>query len=177
MEKRLHLYVSKKHPALWLALLCLLASAAARISVFSLWGTFGLWRHIIWPVAATVLFGLLAVLGGQERLYRTAIPFWMLGGCTAWQLHSLFGGTPFIYAMICLCILFFCIGYTSVITDGNVFTRCPDCGCEIGVDLNDVIDDGQLDLHSLRVCCPKCSRIRWKAAHKGCERSTCHAHQ
>ena len=63
------------------------------------------------------------------------------------------------------------------ITDGNVFTRCPDCGCEIGVDLNDVIDDGQLDLHGLRVCCPKCSRIRWKAAHKGCERSTCHAHQ
>ena len=117
MEKRLHLYVSKKHPALWLALLCLLASAAARISVFSLWGTFGLWRHIIWPVAATVLFGLLAVLGGQERLYRTAIPFWMLGGCTAWQLHSLFGGTPFIYAMICLCILFFCIGYTSVISE------------------------------------------------------------
>ena len=116
MEKRLHLYVSKKHPALWLTVLCLLASAAARIAVFSLWGTFGLWRHIIWPVAATVLFGLLAVLGGRERLYRTAIPFWMLGGCAAWQLHRLFGGVPVIYAMICLCILFFCISYTSVIS-------------------------------------------------------------
>ena len=116
MEKRLHLYVSNKHPALWLAVLCLLASAAARIAVFSLRGTFGLWRHIIWPVVATLLFGLLAVLGGRERLYRTAIPFWMLGVCAAWQLHRLFGGIPVIYAMICLCILFFCISYTSVIS-------------------------------------------------------------
>lgn len=63
------------------------------------------------------------------------------------------------------------------ITDENVFTRCPDCGCEISVDLNDLTGDGQLDLYGLGVCCPECSRARWKAAHKGCERSACHAHQ
>ena len=52
------------------------------------------------------------------------------------------------------------------ITDENVFTRCPDCGAEICIDLNDVIDeDGQLDLYGLGVCCPGCSRARWKAAH------------
>lgn len=63
------------------------------------------------------------------------------------------------------------------ITDENVFTRCPDCGCEISVDLNDITGDGQLDLYVLSVCCPECSRARWKAAHMGCERSACHAHQ
>ena len=36
------------------------------------------------------------------------------------------------------------------ITDENVFTRCPDCGQEVSVDLNDVIDDeGQLDLFGM----------------------------
>ena len=64
------------------------------------------------------------------------------------------------------------------ITDENVFTRCPDCGTEIGIDLNDVIDeDGQLDLYGLGVCCPECSRARWKAAHTKCEGSACYAHQ
>lgn len=64
------------------------------------------------------------------------------------------------------------------ITDENVFTRCPDCGTEIGIDLNDVIDgDGQLDLYGLGVCCPECSRARWKAAHAKCEGSACYAYQ
>ena len=64
------------------------------------------------------------------------------------------------------------------ITDENVFTRCPDCGAEICIDLNDVIDkDGQLDLYGLGVCCPECSRARWKAAHTKCEGSACYAHQ
>ena len=59
------------------------------------------------------------------------------------------------------------------ITDENVFTRCPDCGQEVSVDLNDVIDDeGQLDLFGTGVCCAECSRKRWNAAsnsprHKG----------
>ncbi len=63
------------------------------------------------------------------------------------------------------------------ITDENVFTRCPDCGSEIAVDLSDLADEGQHDLFALGVCCPECSRARWKAAHAGCERSACHGHQ
>ena len=42
---------------------------------------------------------------------------------------------------------------------------------------SDLADEGQLDLFDLGVCCPKCSRARWKAAHAGCERSACHGHQ
>ena len=63
------------------------------------------------------------------------------------------------------------------ITDENVFTRCPDCGSEIAVALSDLADEGQLDLFDLGVCCPECSRARWKAAHAGYERSACHGRQ
>ena len=41
MEKRIHLYVSRKHPALWLTGLLMLASVVARIAVFS---QVGVWR-------------------------------------------------------------------------------------------------------------------------------------
>lgn len=63
------------------------------------------------------------------------------------------------------------------ITDENVFTRCPDCGSEIAVDLIDLADEGQHDLFALGVCCPECSRARWKAAHAEYERSACHGRQ
>lgn len=54
------------------------------------------------------------------------------------------------------------------ITDENVFTRCPDCGQEVAVDLNDIVDDeGQLDLFGVGVCCTECSRKRWNAAGMG----------
>ena len=55
--------------------------------------------------------------------------------------------------------------------------RCPDCGSEIAVDLSDLADEGQHDLFALGVCCPECSRARWKAAHAEYERSACHGHQ
>ena len=63
------------------------------------------------------------------------------------------------------------------ITDENVFTRCPDCGSEIAVDLSDLADEGQLDLYELGVLCPACSRARWNAAHAGSERSASHGRQ
>jgi len=47
MEKRIHLYVNKRHPALWIAELLLLASVAAGIAVFSRVENVGLWRQIV----------------------------------------------------------------------------------------------------------------------------------
>ena len=44
MEKRIHLYVSKKHPALWLTGLLMLASVVARIAVFSQIEDISIWR-------------------------------------------------------------------------------------------------------------------------------------
>lgn len=53
------------------------------------------------------------------------------------------------------------------ITDENVFTRCPECGAEVQIDLNDMVDEGgQLDLYGVSVCCEVCSRKHWKRAHR-----------
>lgn len=41
------------------------------------------------------------------------------------------------------------------INDENVFCTCPKCGKEVGVDLVEVLEEG--DLLSTQVCCNTCS--------------------
>ena len=41
------------------------------------------------------------------------------------------------------------------INDENVFCTCPKCGKEVRVDLNEVLEEG--DLVSTQVCCNTCS--------------------
>lgn len=113
MEKRIHLYVSRKHPALWLTALLMLASIVARIAVFA--PAEGVWRQIVWPAVAVILFVLIAFFTGKEMLYKTAVPIWMLGLCSMWQLHGMLRQTPLMYGMVCTCILFFCGSYTSIL--------------------------------------------------------------
>ncbi|MEL4861605.1 hypothetical protein AAEU42_10200 [Pseudoflavonifractor phocaeensis] len=49
----------------------------------------------------------------------------------------------------------------SEITDENVFTMCPGCGCEHQVNLADVVDaDDGLDLYGTVVLCAECSAKR-----------------
>ena len=118
MEKRIHLYVSKKHPALWLTGLLMLASVVARIAIFSQLEGVGIWRQIVWPSVAVILFVLMEFLIGEEMLYRTAIPVWMLGICEMWQLYFVLGGRPLLFMLACIGILFFCGSYTSILA-GN----------------------------------------------------------
>ena len=115
MEKRIHLYVSKKHPALWLTGLLMLASVVARIAIFSQVEGVGIWRQIVWPSVAVILFVLMAFLNGEEMLYRTAVPVWMLGICTAWQLYCVLVGRPLLLALSYIGILFSCGSYTSIL--------------------------------------------------------------
>ena len=115
MEKRIHLYVSRKHPALWLTALLMLASVIARIAVFSQVENVGVWRQIVWPTVAVILFVLMAFLNGEEMLYRTAVPVWMLGICTAWQLYFVLAGRPLLLVLSFIGILFFCGSYTSIL--------------------------------------------------------------
>ena len=51
---------------------------------------------------------------------------------------------------------------TTNITDDNVFTRCPDCGKELHIDLNDMIEDGEINLEYTTVCCEDCYDKRFK---------------
>lgn len=114
MEKRIHLYLSRKNVATWLMALCLLGSAVARVIVFSGAKGAGLWSQIILPVTATVLYVLITLLSGKEQFYKSAIPVWLL--CIAYgiQLHSFTQGHIFIRIMGWVCLLFCCCAYTAI---------------------------------------------------------------
>ena len=47
---------------------------------------------------------------------------------------------------------------TIEISDENVFCRCPVCGREVMVDLEEVLGDGNGDLFDTAVLCEDCSR-------------------
>lgn len=47
---------------------------------------------------------------------------------------------------------------TVEISDENVFCRCPVCGREVLVDLEEVLGDGKGDLSGTTVLCEDCSR-------------------
>lgn len=44
------------------------------------------------------------------------------------------------------------------INDENVLCRCPKCGCEVLVDLAEILSDGVSDLFGTAVCCAECSK-------------------
>lgn len=111
MKKGVHLYVSRKHPALWLAGLLMLASVVARIVVFS--QSEGIWRQIVWPAVAVTVLVLMVFLTGKELLFRTAVPVWMLGLCGAWQLYFVLSGWRF--ALGCAVLAFLCSAYAAII--------------------------------------------------------------
>ena len=106
MEKRVHLYVSRKHPCVWLMVLCMIASAVLRI----VWYNGDLWFGAILPITAAVLFSLTVILDGREMLYRTAVPVWLMGLCVA-------ATTGTIVAWIACGTLCFC--YTRLIDGRN----------------------------------------------------------
>ena len=118
MEKKIHLYIRKYCPALWLACLCLIASVVVRIAVCSRIGE-GLWGATLLAAFATLLMALLVWFQGEQRLYRTAIPVWLLGIALGWRLWSRFPGWGLLHTLVCICILFFCLAYT-VILDGRI---------------------------------------------------------
>ena len=81
MEKRTHLYVSRKNVLTWLMALCMVASAVARIVIPGVKGSgdsLYVWSQIILPIAATALYALIALVNGDELFYKTAIPVWMM---------------------------------------------------------------------------------------------------
>ena len=117
MEKRIHLYVSRKNVLTWLMALCLVGSAVARIVVPQMkgvWESLEVWRQIVLPVAATLLYVLIALINGKEMFYKTAIPGWMMGLYFALQPHAIIGDNPFVLGMFYTCILFYCALYTAI---------------------------------------------------------------
>ena len=107
--KREYLYVTRKHPCVWLMTLCMAASAAT--AIIAAQGTIstrlGICCGIVLPCAAAILFVLISVCAGSEMLYKTAVPVWCWGICFAVQARSV---------LICIACLLFCISYTLVIS-------------------------------------------------------------
>ena len=77
MEKKTRFYVSPKNALTWLVALCMVCSAVARVLFVGVKGT-DMWSQIVLPIAATLLYGLICLLSGKERFYKTAIPVWMI---------------------------------------------------------------------------------------------------
>ena len=96
--KRDHLYVVRKHPLVWLSVLSMLASAASAIVL-------GIANWSLYTVAI-VLYALIVLMSGDEMLYRTAVPVWILGFFFALESNGVLNGIE------CLA---FCICYTLII--------------------------------------------------------------
>ena len=46
------------------------------------------------------------------------------------------------------------------IHDDNVYCTCPGCGCEVHVDLGDLLSAGEGDLYGTSVYCIDCSKLK-----------------
>ena len=81
MEKKIHLYVSRKNALTWLMALCMIGSAVTRIVFPGVKGTDeapNMWTQILLPIAAALLYGATAFFNGDIHFYKTAIPVWMM---------------------------------------------------------------------------------------------------
>lgn len=116
MEKRVHFYVSRKNVLTWLMALCMTCSAVARIAIPGVKGTgdtLYVWSQIVLPVAAVVLYALIALLDGKEHFYKTAIPVWMVAIYSAvWIRQNV--PSRLITWLFWVALFFFAVLYTEI---------------------------------------------------------------
>ena len=120
MERRTHLYVSRKNVLTWLMALCMIGSAVARIFIFSGVEGAGAWSQIVLPAAAALLYMLIALGSGEELFYKTAIPVWMFAiYCGIWIDYNVESGL--ISWLFWIALIFFAYLYTQI-TCGKIRT-------------------------------------------------------
>ena len=116
MKNRIHLYVSRKNALTWLMALCMVCSAVARIALSGLKGSGDahfVWSQIVLPVAAALLYALIALLSGDERFYKTAIPVWLM----AWYAGLTFSAgvsSRLMAFLFWIAVIFFAFLYTDI---------------------------------------------------------------
>ena len=113
MEKRVSLYVSRKNPLTWLMALCLVSSAVARVIIYSGMEGVGVWSQIILPIAATLLYVLIALLNGKEMFYKTAIPVWMMAIYSGMWISGNVEGRMMVW-LFWIALIFFASLYTDI---------------------------------------------------------------
>ena len=97
--KREHLYVDWNHPLVLLSTFSMLASAVT--------AAFLMLPYCGWWITAVAVYLVILLLSGDEMLYRTAVPIWVLGLSVAFD-----GGTILIW----IGSLVFCISYTVIVS-------------------------------------------------------------
>ena len=116
MEKRTHLYVSRKNVLTWLMAVCLLASAVARIALPGLKGSgdaLYVWCQILLPIAATLLYIVITVVSGEERFYKTAISVWMMAIYSGIWISANLPNRMLVW-LIWIALIFFASCYTEI---------------------------------------------------------------
>ena len=116
MEKRIHLFVSRKNVLTWLMALCMVSSAVARIAFSGLKGSgdsLYVWSQIVLPVAASLLICAIVLINGDEMFFKTAIPVWMFSGYWGFYLSGLFESNV-IDTLFWIALIFFAVIYAEV---------------------------------------------------------------
>ena len=115
MDKRTHFYVSLKNGFTWLVALCMVCSAVARVLFVGVKGA-DMWSQIVLPIVAAVLYGLLCLLSGKERFYKTAIPVWL--SCIYYAIfffaYKFSAFDLLIGSLFAICMLFIAVFYTQI---------------------------------------------------------------
>ena len=118
MENRVHYYVSRKNVLTWLMALCMLCSAVTRIVIPGVKGTgdaLYVWSQIVLPIAATMLYMLIALCSGKELLFKTAIPVWMMVIYSGLWISANIEGRMMVW-LFWIALIFFASAYTEIIT-------------------------------------------------------------
>ena len=108
MERRISLYVSKKNVITWLAAIFILASAVVRIVLECTLATPSAnpWGQVVLPIAATVLYLLVALVWGKEMFYKTAIAVWLIALYYIFRIHT-YGFGTMIEVLFWIALVFF----------------------------------------------------------------------
>ena len=115
MERRISLYVSKKNPLTWIAAICILASAVLRIVLECINSIPcpNVWGYAVLPVAAIVLYLMIALIWGKEMFYKTAIPVWMLAIYYGIYLRQ-YGFSTMVNILCWIVLVVFAVVYTDI---------------------------------------------------------------
>ena len=120
MNTRTHLYVSRKNALTWLMVLCMIASAVARIAFPGVKGSgepLSMWYQIFLPITATALYALIALLSGDEMFYKTAIPVWIMVLYSGLWISDNVSSRMMVY-LFWIALFFFASMYTDI-TSGH----------------------------------------------------------
>lgn len=117
MEKRVHIYVSRKNVLTWLMTLCMICSAVTRIAFSGLKGSgdsLYVWSQIVLPTAAVLLYVFIVLVEGKELFYKTAIPVWMAAVYFAFAIANNYRLGPINNSLYFIALAFLAVLYTQI---------------------------------------------------------------